>query len=129
MRFESALSPALREVATLATAKEIQNQYVFTAHARLARQVNVSKETIEALKRGDAPEGIPRDDALVMLYVRELLRGHKLADSTFDSAKERFGVRGVVDLTGIVGHYLSVAQVINAFGVVLAPDATPELPA
>ena len=129
LRFHSVLSPALREVVTLATAREAGSQYVFTAHARLARQANVPEATIDALKRGDTPECAPADEALVMEYVRELLRDRRVTEPTFKAAKDRFGVQGTVDITGIVGHYMSVIQVINAFEVEVAAGVTPELPA
>ena len=129
LRFNSALSPALREVATLAVAREVNSQFVFTAHARLARQANVTETTIDALKRGNTPEGISSDEALVMKFVRELLRDRKVTDATFAAARERFDAQGTVDLTGIIGHYLSVIQVINAFEIELSPDVAPELPA
>lgn len=128
-RFDCVLPQPLREVVTLATAKEAGNQYVFTAHARLARQVEVAESTIDALKRGDTPEGTPRDDAMVMQFVRELLRDHKVSDASFNAVTERFGVQGAVDLVGILGHYLFVIQVINAFDIQVAEGVTPELPA
>jgi len=46
-----------------------------------------------------------------------------------DLVKERFGVQGVVDLAGTVGHYAFMTQVINALDVGLPPGTTPELPA
>ena len=128
LRFESALSPALREVATLATAREIPSQYEFTSHVRWARQFNVPENTIDAIRTGQAPEGLSPEEAAVVIYVHELLRNHKVSDSTFNDVMERYGIPGVVDLTGIIGHYLMAAQVLAAFEVELSPDTKPELP-
>ena len=128
-RFDCVLPLPLREVAVLSTAREAANQYVFTAHARLARQAGVAESTIEALKRGDTPAGTPQDDAVVMAFVRELQRDRKVSDASFKAVVDRFGVQGAVDLTGLVGHYLFVIQVINAFDIQVAEGVTPELPA
>ena len=128
VRFGSALPMALREVATLATAREMDAQYVFSVHAPVARGLEIAETTMEALRRGDSPPSLSPDEALVVAFVRELLRNRRVSDATFDAVKERFGVQGVVDLAGTVGHYAFMTQVINALDVGLPPGTTPELP-
>ena len=128
VRFSSGFSKALRGVAILATAREISNQYEFTAHAGLARQAGVTESTMDALKDGNSTENTSPDEAKVMNFVRDLLRDRRVSDATFDAVKDRFGVQRTVDLTGIIGHYLSVGQVINAFELQLAEGVAPELP-
>jgi len=124
VRFGSALPMALREVATLAAAREMDAQYVFSVHAPFARGLEVAETTMEALRRGDSPPCLSPDEALVVAFVRELLRDRRVSE-----VKERFGVQGVVDLAGTVGHYAFMTQVINALDVGLPPGTTPELPA
>ena len=128
VRFESSVPKALQEVAILATTREIRSQYAFTAHARLAREAGVSEATIGAIAQGTAPGGISGDEDVVVRYSLELLRDHKVSDSTFGAVKDRFGIQGMVDLTGLIGHYLLVGQFLAAFEVELAPGVTPELP-
>ena len=128
MRFESDLPEPLKEVVVLATAREIDAQYVFTQHARLARGAGVSEDTIQAIAHRKEPQGLSGDEELVVRYTQELLRDHKVSDGTYSSVMARFGVRSTVDLTGLIGHYLLVGQFIAAFEVELAPDVAPELP-
>ena len=128
VRFESDLPEPLKEVVVLATASEIDAQYVFTQHARLARQAGVSADTIQAIAQRKAPTGLSGDEELVVRYAQELLRDHKVSDGTYSPVMARFGVQGTVDLTGLIGHYLLVGQFIAAFEVELAPDLAPELP-
>ena len=128
-RFDCVLPNRLREVAIISAAKENQNQYVFTAHSRLARQADVSESTIDAVKSGDTPAGTPTDDAMVMRFVRELVGQRKVSDDAFNAVVGRFGIQGAVDLTGLVGHYVLVMQVINAFDIQHAEGVTLELPA
>ena len=45
VRFECDIPDGLKEIVIITTAKEIKSQYEFSAHARLARQVQVSEET------------------------------------------------------------------------------------
>jgi len=127
-RFEADVPNSLKEVVILATAREIKAQYEFTAHARLAREAKVSENTIQAIARGTAPRGLSGDEEIVVRYVQELLRNHKIGDATFNAVKNRFGIQKTVDLTALIGHYLLVGQILAAFDVELAPGTKPELP-
>ena len=128
VRFDFDMPNSLKEVAILATAAVLKNQYEFTAHARLARDAGVSDATIRAIAQGTAPEGLTGDEALLVRYANELLRDRKISDATFNAAKSKLGDRGVVDLTALIGHYLLVGQILTAFEVELAPGMIPELP-
>ena len=128
VRFDFDMPDILKEAVILATAREMSSQYVFTAHARLARQAGVSEETIDAIAQGTAPQGLSGDEELLVRYTQELLRDHKITDGTFNDAQSRFGSRSMLDLTVLIGHYLLVGQVMAAFDVELAPGMNPELP-
>lgn len=128
VRFKFDVPEALKEVVILTTAREIKNQYEFTAHARLAREAKVSEDTIRAIANGTAPRGLSGDEELVVRYTQELLQDHKISEATFNAVNDRFGVQKTVELTALIGHYLLVGQVLAAFDVELAPGAKPELP-
>jgi 4-carboxymuconolactone decarboxylase len=128
VRFECDLPNSLKEVVIITTAREIKSQYEFTAHARLAREANVSDETIKAIAQGTAPQSLSGDEELLVRFTQQLLRDHKVNDATYSAVKDRFGVQGTVDLTGLIGHYLLVGQFLAVFDVELAPGITPELP-
>ena len=127
VRFEGDIPNALREVVILVTAREIKNQYEFTAHARLARQAGVSEDTIQTIIQGKAPDGLSGDEQILARYAQELLRDHNVSDATYDVVKDRFGVQGTVDVTVLIGHYVLVGLVLSAFRVDLPPDMAPEL--
>ena len=128
VRFEFDLSEALKEVVILATAREIKSQYEFAAHARLARNAGVSDDTISSIAQGMTPQGLSGDEALLVQYVQELLRDHRISDATFNAVQARLGDQGTVGLTGLIGHYLLVGQFLAAFDVELGTGMTPELP-
>ena len=128
VRFDCDIPNGLKEVVIITTAREIKSQYEFTAHARLARESNVSEDTIRAIAQGTAPEGLSGDEAMLVRYTKELLQNHKISDATFNAVQDRFGVQGTVDITGLIGHYLLVGQILAAFDVELAPGVKPELP-
>ena len=128
VRFDFKLPEALKEVIIITTAREIKNQYEFAAHARLAREAKVSDNTINAIANGAAPRGLTGDEALVVRYTQELLRDRKISDAAFNAVKNRFGVQNTVDITGLIGHYLLVGQILAAFEVELAPGMKAEIP-
>ena len=128
VRFDCDIPDGLKEVVIITTAREIKSQYEFTGHARLAREANVSEETIRAIAQGTAPQGLSGDEEILVRYTKELLQNHKISDASFNAVKDRFGVQGTVDVTGLIGHYLLVGQILAAFDVELAPGTTPELP-
>lgn len=127
VRFDFDIPEALKEVIIIATAREIRNQYEFAAHARLARSHGVAEDTIAAIARGTAPAGLAGDEALVVAYVQELLQNRKISDATFNGVMARFGVQNTVDITGLIGHYLLVGQILTAFEVELPEGAKAEI--
>ncbi len=128
VRFELDLSEALKETVIIATAREIKNQYEFAAHARLARQAGVAESTIEAIAQGTAPQGLSGDEELLVRYVQELQRNHKISDATFNAVRDRFGMQKTVDITALIGHYLLVGQILAAFEVDLPEGVKAEIP-
>jgi 4-carboxymuconolactone decarboxylase len=128
VRFDLDVPESLKETVIIATAREIKNQYEFAAHARLARQAGVSENTIQAIARGTAPQGLSGDEEKLVRYVHELLRNHKISDATFNAVKDRFGMRKTLELTALIGHYLLVGQILTAFEVDLPEGVKAEIP-
>jgi 4-carboxymuconolactone decarboxylase len=128
VRYNLDLPEALRETIIIATAREIKSQYEFFAHARLARQAGLSEDTIQAIAQGTAPQGLSGDEAILVRYVQELLRHHKISDATFNAVRDRFGMRETLEITALVGHYLLVGQILAAFEVELPEGVKPEIP-
>ena len=46
-------------------------------------------------------------------FTSELLKNKRVSDATFGRAKARLGMKGVVDMTGIVGYYTLLAMQLN----------------
>ena len=53
------------------------------------------------------------DEETVFDFIGELLRTKQVSDATFERAKSRFGTKGVVDMTAIVGYYTLLAMQLN----------------
>jgi 4-carboxymuconolactone decarboxylase len=128
MRYNLDLPEALREIIILATAREIKSQYEFVVHARLARQAGLSEDFIKAIAQGTAPQGLSGDEEKLVRYVQELLRHHKISDATFNAVRDRFGMQKTLEITGLIGHYLLVGQILAAFDVDLPEGQSRKFP-
>jgi 4-carboxymuconolactone decarboxylase len=123
LRFDSALSNVERELAILTAAREADCAFEWAAHVRLAKQAGVRDEAVDVIANRRPSSELPPDEGLIVEYGRQLLRDHRVSPATFDAAKARFGDRGVVDLTALLGYYTMIACALNGFEVTPAEGA------
>lgn len=129
VRFDANLDPVAQELAILATSRENQSQFEFTAHVRLARKAGVREEAINAIRDGRAPAGLTPEEALPVRMAQELVREHGLRDETYQAAVQAYGLRKAIDTVLLVGFYTALGMGIAALGIELQPGTQPELPA
>jgi 4-carboxymuconolactone decarboxylase len=113
LRFESGLDAPLRELVTCAAARHVSNQFEWSMHAPLALKAGVAPETIEALRRGARPRVIAEDEELALDFTRELLTTHGVSDPTYRALLDRFGEKGVVELSTLIGYFVMVSWLMN----------------
>jgi len=113
LRFHTALSPRVSEFATLVVARACTQDFEWAVHVPLALKAGTSSATIDALREGRRPQDMSDEEACVHDFASELLRHHGVADATYRAALARFGERGVVELTSLVGYFVMVSMVLN----------------
>lgn len=114
LRYKSAIGNTLSELAILLTAREWTQDYEWSVHYPIALKAGIRQEVADAIAAGRRPIAMSRDEQIVFDYTSELLKNKEVSDATFERAKLRFGSRGVVDMTGIVGYYTFLAMQLNA---------------
>lgn len=124
LRFGTSLGKRLSELAIVVTGRRWSAQVEWYVHARVAAENGVEPDVIEAIRHGRPPRFTQPDDALVYEYARLLLQVGNVSDHLHARATARFGVKGVVELTALVGYYSMVAMTLNAHEVPL-PDDVP----
>ena len=127
LREESSLPKKIQELAMLVTARELDCQHIWNAHAASARQAGVRHETVDAMRDRQDLTGLPPDEAAVVHYGQEFFRTHHVSRGAFQAALEQFGRRGVIELSLILGNYSLLAVLINSFDTDLPPDRTEPL--
>jgi 4-carboxymuconolactone decarboxylase len=128
LRFEAGLSPHVREVAILITAREMDSQFEWCAHENEARKVGVAAAVVDAIKHRKSAAGLDDADAVIIALGREMFGDRKVAPETFARAKALFGPHKLVDLVLLMGNYAGTAALLCAFDMQLHKGQGPLLP-
>jgi 4-carboxymuconolactone decarboxylase len=130
LRFKSAIGNTLSELAILLTAREWTQDFEWSVHYPIALKAGIRPEIADAIADGRRPTALSADEEIVYDYAMELLKNKQVSNATFDRAKARFGAKGVVDMTGIVGYYTFLAMQLNVAQYPQPKDAKklPRLP-
>jgi 4-carboxymuconolactone decarboxylase len=126
VRFETDLDRAQTELATIVAARGLNNAYIWAAHVPPALEEGIAASTVEIVNRGAAVDGLDPTEALIIRVARQLVEDRHLDDATFEAAKARFGEKGLLELTTLVGFYCLVSCIITT-GQFTPRDGAPPL--
>ena len=113
LRYHSAIGNTLSELVILVTAREWSQDYEWYVHQQIALKAGISKDIADAIADGRRPPAMSADEEIVYDFTIELQKNKRVSDATFNLAEQRFGKNGVVDMTGIIGYYTSLAMQLN----------------
>jgi len=134
VRYESDRDQRLTELAIISTAREIDNQYEYTAHEPLAIAAGLEQDIIDIVRFRRPVEdnrhiaGFGETEQVIVKFAREVISEDRVSAETFARAIDIFGEEGVVDLTGLIGYYSFVAITLKAFDVQRPADSDLLLP-
>ncbi len=128
IRFKSPLDPIVREIAILAVARETNSKYEWAQHEPIARRDGVSDRTIEAIRNGRAPMGVPAKEGVYAQGVKELLRDGKLSNLTFKAVEHLLGPSQTLDFLVLVGYYSMLARIMATLEIDLDEGLEAILP-
>jgi 4-carboxymuconolactone decarboxylase len=128
LRYETGLERRLTELAILVTARELDNQFEWTAHEPAALDEGLGQEVIDVVKHRRSTAGLAPRDAVIVDFGREVFRGRKVRPETFARAVEAFGREGVVNLAALMGNYAMTAVILDAVDQRVHPERRPLLP-
>jgi 4-carboxymuconolactone decarboxylase len=128
LRYETALDRRLTELAILVTARELDNQFEWTAHEPAALSEGLSQEIVDVVKYRRSCEGLGPSESVIVRFGREVFRDKKVRSETFAQAVEAFGHEGVVNLAALMGNYAMTAVILDAVDQQVHPERRPLLP-
>lgn len=115
LRYDSALSPALSELAILIVAHRWGCAYEWGHHRPIAISAGVPEACLVDLEADQTPRFDDPLQTTVYDTVKALLKDGRLDDAQFAGAQASLGARGFVDLVGILGYYSMLAMLLNAY--------------
>ena len=125
----SDLPQMVQELVMLLTARHMDCQYIWYAHAARGRQHGLSDELVDAIRDKKPLPDLSADEDTVVKYVTESFTNHKVRQATFDAALELFGAQRLTELTTMMGYYTLLAYNANSFEIDLPEGgAEPVLP-
>jgi alkylhydroperoxidase family enzyme len=117
------LDTQLRELAILRVAVRTGAEYEWAQHARMAQQIGIADEEIDAVGVGTAGTHTWSDvEAAVLDATDELVADHVISDATWARLSEQLDDRVITELIFVVGSYTALAMAFNSFGMQLDAD-------
>jgi 4-carboxymuconolactone decarboxylase len=125
IRFASGLSPAQRELATLAAGRAWTSRYEWYAHARYAADAGIPAAVIDAIAAGRAPDLalLSSDEALTWRVAEELMFTRRVTDATYRDALAVLGEQRLAAAATLAAYYELVSMTLNVDRYPLPPNA------
>lgn len=127
VRYQNSLGHKLTEFTILITARRWTQEFEWDSHYDLALKAGVEPEILAAIREGRRPTGMTAEEEVVYDFCAELGQNQSVTDATYARAVKSFGEQGVIDLTGTVGYYTSLAMIMNVERTPLPAGKTPAL--
>jgi len=124
LRYKNSVPQKLVEMAIIMTARQSMQQYEWNAHYPLALKAGLPAETANAIAVGRRPDSLAADEETVYNFTAELLQNKSVSDATYGRMLAKFGEQGVVDTTGLVGYYTTLAMILNVARSPAQPGST-----
>jgi 4-carboxymuconolactone decarboxylase len=102
------------QLAVLIAAREIDQQYEWSAHEPAGRRQGLEQNVIDVVKYDRPVTGLADKDATMITFGRTLLREHKVSSELWAKMVGHLGRQGTVDFMTIMGDYLRVGIMLNA---------------
>ena len=116
------------QLAVLIMAREIDQQYEWSAHEPAGLRQGLEQAVIDVVKYDKDVAGLAAKDATLITFGRTLYREHHVSSELWAKMVELFGRQQTVELMTIMGDYFRVGFMMNAVDQHLPPDSKPLLP-
>jgi hypothetical protein len=124
----SPVGPRYFQLAVLIIAREIDQQYEWSAHEPAGRRQGLEQSVIDVVKYNKDVAGLTDKDATLITFGRTLYREHHVSSELWSKMVGQFGRQQTVQLMMIMGDYFRVGFMMNAADQHLPPDRQPLLP-
>jgi 4-carboxymuconolactone decarboxylase len=125
---KSPVGPRYFQLAVLITAREIDQQYEWTAHELAGRRQGLEQTVIDIIKYNRDVASLSDKDATLITFGRALFREHGVSSELWEKMVSLFGRQRTVQLMMIMGEYFKAGFMMNAVDQHLPPGREALLP-
>src|SRR5262249_50365853 len=116
------------QLAVLIMAREIDQQYEWSAHEPAGLRQGLEQSVIDVVKYNKDVTALPEKDATLITFGRSLYRDHRVSSELWQKMIALFGRQHTVQLMMIMGDYFRVGFMMNAVDQPLPPERNALLP-
>lgn len=124
-RYNTALAENESELLILLVAAHFRCTGEWQIHVPIACRTGLGPAVISAILAGVPPEFASVRLSALHRFSEELLKDNQVTEASFNRAREIFGDRGCVEITGVIGYYSFVAMTLNAYQIRCAGEEDP----
>lgn len=127
LRSRTVLPQKLTELAIIVVGRRWNSQVEFHVHGAAAVKAGLDPAIVEAIRVAAPPpirDGAERE---VYEFARQIQVAGEPEDAAYAAILARWGERGVVELTALIGFYSMVSVALNAHRIPLPAGAPPAL--
>ena len=124
----SPVGPRYFQLAVLIIAREIDQQYEWTAHEPAGLKQGLEQSVIDVVKYNRDVAGLSDKDGTFITFGRTLYREHRVSSELWQKMIGHFGRQHTVQLMMIMGDYFRVGFMMNAVDQHLPPERKALLP-
>lgn len=116
------------QLAVLVAAREIDQQYEWSAHEPAGLRQGLEQSVIDVVKYDRDVGGLSDRDATFITFGRTLLRENAISSELWQRMVDLYGYQHTIQLMAIMGEYIRVGIMMNAVNQHLPPDREALLP-
>ena len=124
----SPVGPRYFQLAVLIIAREIDQQYEWSAHEPAGLRQGLEQSVIDVVKYNKEVADLRDKDATLITFGRTLYREHRVSSELWQRMIGHFGRQQTVQLMMIMGDYFRVGVMMNAVDQHLPPERKALLP-
>ena len=117
IRFETKLSPRVREIAILVVSEEYKCEFEWYAHAAIGHHIGLDGNILEAIKNCEVPGFDNEDEKAQYEFCIQLVKQRKIDSILYNRVKVIIGESGILELSALVGYYTTLALIMNVFEI------------
>jgi hypothetical protein len=117
------------QLIVLITAREIDQQYEWSAHEPAGVRAGLEQSVIDVVKYDRDVTGLADKDATLIRFFRAVFREHKVSSDLWAKMIDHFGRQRTIESMALMGDYFIVGMMMNAADQHLPPTRQALLPA